>query len=140
MRLGFPVGDRAERRNPRLAGVSCFPKLRDRDSNPNFRIQVSEAEQWLERNKPQRQTDGSGSSRDDPPPDRLRAKSVGLQSGFTILETDGDTLHVPKVTGDVAAAWTSEGNAITPADPTFSEDIAVPQARGPNGRDQRADR
>ena len=31
--------------------------------------------------------------------DRLRAKSVGLQSGFTILETAGDTLHVPKVTG-----------------------------------------
>jgi HK97 family phage major capsid protein len=134
------------------------------------RIQVSEADEWLQRHAPQRQTDGSGSGNDggygeaifddderrsysrwmgaelralvegsgsgsyvvpdrykNSIVDRLRAKSIGLQSGFTVLETDGDTLHVPKVTGDIAAAWTSEGNAITPADPTFAEDIAVPR-------------
>jgi len=59
--------------------------------------------------------------------DRLAAASVGLSSGFTVLEALTDTLHIPKITADAAAAWTSESATITAADPTADEDVARPR-------------
>jgi HK97 family phage major capsid protein len=59
--------------------------------------------------------------------DRLAAESVGLQSGFTVLETETDTLHVPKLTADAAAAWVAEAATISATDPTLSENIATPR-------------
>jgi HK97 family phage major capsid protein len=60
--------------------------------------------------------------------DRLAAASVGLASGFTVIDTVRDQLHIPKVTADGgAAAWTAEGATITPGDPTLNEVIATPR-------------
>lgn len=59
--------------------------------------------------------------------DRLAASSVGLQSGFTVMETGTDTLHIPTLTADAAANWVAEGAAITPTDPTFAEVVATPR-------------
>jgi HK97 family phage major capsid protein len=59
--------------------------------------------------------------------DRLAATAVALRSGMTVLETTSDTLHIPRLTADVAAAWTSEGGVISASDPTMSEIIATPR-------------
>lgn len=59
--------------------------------------------------------------------DRLAASSVGLASGFTVMSTDRDKLHIPKVTADAASAWVSEGATISAADPTFDEIVATPR-------------
>ncbi len=59
--------------------------------------------------------------------DRLAESSVAIASGMTVIDTDSDTLHVPKLTADASAAWTAEGGTITPADPTLSEEVATPR-------------
>jgi HK97 family phage major capsid protein len=56
----------------------------------------------------------------------LGAASIGLASGFTIVDTDSDELHLPTVTDD-GAAWTPEATAIADAEPTFAEVIARPR-------------
>jgi HK97 family phage major capsid protein len=59
--------------------------------------------------------------------DRLAESSVAIASGMTVIDTDSDTLHVPKLTADASAAWTAEGGTITAADPTLSEEVATPR-------------
>src|SRR5919204_4847873 len=59
--------------------------------------------------------------------DRLAARAVGLASGFTVISTETDTLHVPKLTADATAAWTAEAATITASDPTLNEVIATPR-------------
>lgn len=59
--------------------------------------------------------------------DRLAEQSVGLRSGFTILDTVRDTLRIPRLTADLAAAWTAEAATITPSDPTLDEVVATPR-------------
>ena len=78
--------------------------------------------------------EGSGSGSYVVPPsharevwDRLAPMSVGLRSGFSVIETDSDELHLPKVTGDASAAWTAEGATISASDPTISEVVAYPR-------------
>ncbi len=59
--------------------------------------------------------------------DRLAAASVGLRSGFQIMQTGSSSLHIPTLTADAASAWVAEGAAITPTDPGFTEVIATPR-------------
>lgn len=62
--------------------------------------------------------------------DRLAANSVGLASGFTVVDLmdgTGDTLHIPRTTADAAAAWVSEAATISATDPTMSEVVATPR-------------
>ncbi|MGZ4390039.1 MAG: phage major capsid protein, partial [Gaiellaceae bacterium] len=59
--------------------------------------------------------------------DLLAADAVGLRSGFSVIETSSDTLHLPVIDADVAAAWTAEADPITPGDPTIAEVIAYPR-------------
>jgi len=59
--------------------------------------------------------------------DRLAAESVGLASGFTVMATETDTLRIPRLTADAAAAWVAEGATISAADPTLNETVATPR-------------
>jgi HK97 family phage major capsid protein len=59
--------------------------------------------------------------------DRLAAASVGLRSGFRIVDCGSDTLRIPRVTADAASAWVAEAGTISPADPTISEVVATPR-------------
>lgn len=59
--------------------------------------------------------------------DRLRARSVGLASGFTVIPIDRDELHVPRLTASMTAAWTAEGGTISTSDPTVDEVVATPR-------------
>lgn len=62
--------------------------------------------------------------------DRLAATSVGLASGFTVINVDdsqGNVVRIPRLTADAASGWVSEGAAITPTDPTLNELTATPQ-------------
>jgi HK97 family phage major capsid protein len=59
--------------------------------------------------------------------DRLAAESVGLASGFTVIETERDELHIPRLTADAAAAWVAEGATISATDPTLNETLATPR-------------
>jgi HK97 family phage major capsid protein len=59
--------------------------------------------------------------------DRLAEQSVGLRSGFSVLDTRRDTLHIPRLNADLAAAWTAETDTITPSDPTLDEVLATPR-------------
>jgi HK97 family phage major capsid protein len=59
--------------------------------------------------------------------DLLPSQSVGLGSGIVVIETERDTLHVPRVLADPAAAWVGEAGTITAADPNYDEIIATPR-------------
>jgi HK97 family phage major capsid protein len=59
--------------------------------------------------------------------DKLRASSVALSSGITVLTTDKDSVVYPALTGDVAPGWFAEAAPITPGDPTFSTVTATPR-------------
>jgi HK97 family phage major capsid protein len=59
--------------------------------------------------------------------DRLAEQSVGLRSGFTVLDTVRDTLRIPLLTADLAAAWTDEAATISASDPTLTEVVAAPR-------------
>jgi HK97 family phage major capsid protein len=59
--------------------------------------------------------------------DLLAAASVGLRSGFQVIETSSDELHLPKIDADTAANWTAEAGTITASDPTLNEVIARPR-------------
>ena len=59
--------------------------------------------------------------------DRLAAQSVGLVSGFTVIETVRDTLHVPRNTSDATADFFAEAATITATDPGLNEVIATPR-------------
>lgn len=59
--------------------------------------------------------------------DRLAAASVGLQSGFTQVGTIGARLAIPRILSDGAAAWTAEGEEITPSDPNADIVTATPR-------------
>lgn len=78
--------------------------------------------------------EGSGSGAIVVPPefsasifDRLAAQSVGLRSGFRVIETASDELHLPKVTSDVTAAFVAEAGAIGESDPGLDEEVATPR-------------
>jgi HK97 family phage major capsid protein len=59
--------------------------------------------------------------------DRLAAKAVGLAAGFSVIDTDRDELHVPRVTSDATAGFYDEGDEITPSDPGLNEVVATPK-------------
>ncbi len=59
--------------------------------------------------------------------DRMRASSVGLSSGLTVLSTERDSVVYPALTADVAPAWYAEASPITPGDPTFASITATPR-------------
>lgn len=78
--------------------------------------------------------EGSGSGQYIVPPDylgqvwdRLAAASVAFRAGFRVIETDSDTLLIPRLTADVTANWTAEGATITASDPTIDELTAAPK-------------
>jgi HK97 family phage major capsid protein len=78
--------------------------------------------------------EGSGSGSVLVPPeylprvwDRLAAASVGLASGFRVMETERDELHLPHTTADNTVAWTAEAAGITPSDPTTEDVVATPR-------------
>ena len=59
--------------------------------------------------------------------DRLAARSVGLRSGFTVIPTTRDEVHVPKNTSDVTAAFVAEAGTINASDPGLDEEIVNPR-------------
>jgi HK97 family phage major capsid protein len=59
--------------------------------------------------------------------DRLRARSVVLQSGIPTLTTEADSVTYPAITADVSPAWTAEAATITPGDPTLGTVVATPR-------------
>jgi HK97 family phage major capsid protein len=78
--------------------------------------------------------EGSGSGSFVVPPqfagsvwDRLAAESVALRSGIAVIETTSDELHLPRLTADATANWTSEGDPISDSEPTLDEVIARPR-------------
>lgn len=62
--------------------------------------------------------------------DRLAAASVGLASGFTVIDTDRQKVAVPHVTDDPAADWTDEGDELPLSDPAGATIEAVPRKLG----------
>lgn len=50
--------------------------------------------------------------------DRIRARSVVLQSGPSIFPMEGATLDIPKLTGSVSVATVAEGESIPTSDPS----------------------
>lgn len=59
--------------------------------------------------------------------DRLAAESVGLASGFRQITTDRDSLIVPRIDSDAAAAWVAEAGTISPTDAGFTGLTAIPR-------------
>ncbi|MFC4912573.1 phage major capsid protein [Actinomadura gamaensis] len=59
--------------------------------------------------------------------DRLAARSVGLESGFRRINTQGARLGIPRVLSDAVASWTPEGTEITPTDPNADNVTATPR-------------
>lgn len=57
----------------------------------------------------------------------LIPQSVGLSSGFQVLQTDRDSLYLPAPRSDVQAAWTAEAAEIAVSDPTADSVVAVPR-------------
>ena len=68
--------------------------------------------------------------------DKLRAASVGLASGITVVSTDKDSVVYPTLTADVNPSWYAEAAPITPGDPTFSTLTATPPQARPSGPDE----
>ncbi len=58
--------------------------------------------------------------------DRLAPLSVLLRAGIQVLRTDRDTLHLPRVDSDPATTIVTEGSAIGPADPGYTDISATP--------------
>lgn len=59
--------------------------------------------------------------------DRLAATSVGLRSGFRVIQTDRDSMLIPRLTADVTSAWVSEGGTISSTDLTADLITATPR-------------
>lgn len=59
--------------------------------------------------------------------DRLAGESVGLASGFTVIPTDRDEVHIPKITSDASAAFYNEGAEIDDSGPGLDEVVARPR-------------
>jgi HK97 family phage major capsid protein len=59
--------------------------------------------------------------------DRLVPESAALNSGIRVIRTDRDTIHIPHITADPAAAWTAEGTPITATDPNYVDQTANPK-------------
>jgi HK97 family phage major capsid protein len=59
--------------------------------------------------------------------DRLAAESVGLKSGFSVVDTLRDEVRFPKITSDPTATFIAEGSAIPASDPGLGEVVAVPR-------------
>jgi HK97 family phage major capsid protein len=57
----------------------------------------------------------------------LAAESVGLKSGFNVLEAHRAELQLPKVTSDAASAWVAEGEEIVSDDPGLEPITATPR-------------
>lgn len=62
--------------------------------------------------------------------DRLAPRSVGLLSGFTILPIDGNSVRVPRLTGDPAADWTAEGSNLPLVDLAGDQIEVTPKKLG----------
>lgn len=60
--------------------------------------------------------------------DRLRARSVVLESGVRVVPTMAARLAIPRVLGDATVSWTDEGDEITPSDPNADTITATPRA------------
>ncbi len=58
--------------------------------------------------------------------DRLAPLSVMLRAGIQVLRTERDTLHLPRVDTDPATTIVTEGSAIGPADPGYTDIAATP--------------
>lgn len=59
--------------------------------------------------------------------DDLRASTVALQAGITLVTTNAQKLIIPKTTTLPTAAWTAEGAAITTSDPGMASIEAEPK-------------
>ncbi len=59
--------------------------------------------------------------------EKLRATSIALQTGITVLSTDREAIVWPKLTGDVAPGYVAEGALIPETDPTFANLTATPK-------------
>lgn len=59
--------------------------------------------------------------------DLLAAQSVGLRSGFSRLETDRDSVVIPRVTTDVGAGWFAEAATISSTDLAADQVTATPR-------------
>jgi HK97 family phage major capsid protein len=59
--------------------------------------------------------------------DLLAAKSVGLRSGFSVIDSERDEVKIPHSTGDPTAAFVNEATAITESDPSAAYVTAIPR-------------
>jgi HK97 family phage major capsid protein len=59
--------------------------------------------------------------------DLLAAQSVGLRSGFRVVQTDRDSLVVPRNLADQSAAWVAEAGTIGPSDPNADSVTLTPR-------------
>lgn len=59
--------------------------------------------------------------------DKLRATSVALRAGLTVIATDKDSVVFPTLTADVSPAWYAEAATLTAGDPTFASVTATPR-------------
>lgn len=59
--------------------------------------------------------------------DMLAAESVGLASGFVVLDTVSNELRVPSLTALPSAAFYNEGDTIAESDPSAQAIVAVPR-------------
>ncbi|MGI8800818.1 MAG: hypothetical protein ACR2KV_01395 [Solirubrobacteraceae bacterium] len=59
--------------------------------------------------------------------DLLHPLAVGLQSGFTVVDTEHAELKIPALTSDPVAMWTPEATEITPTDPGGQFVNAIPR-------------
>lgn len=57
----------------------------------------------------------------------LAASSVGLASGFRVVQTRRSSIDIPRLLTDVAANWTAEGTEITASDPSADVLTAIPR-------------
>ncbi|MFN8111515.1 MAG: phage major capsid protein [Thermoleophilia bacterium] len=59
--------------------------------------------------------------------DRLAPQSVAFSAGATVIRTNSDTIHIPRLTADHTATWTAEGASISTSDATVAEIVAHPR-------------
>jgi len=59
--------------------------------------------------------------------DRLAAASVGLASGFAVVQTERDSVVFPRWMSDTTAAWTAEGATISSTDANADTVTATPR-------------
>jgi len=58
---------------------------------------------------------------------RLRATSIALMSGISVLSTDREAITWPKLVSDVSPGFVAEGALIPESDPTFANLTATPK-------------